>query len=310
MSDRRVRSVDGEIALVWAARETGVLDALLESARTPAEVAATADVTDRAARILTEALADRGFFESVDGSYEPTNRALGFLTRRDLRSVGSLSKRVDLFDANRDLPDIAAGVPLAPPEYDTVHRLRGAWAASEARVRAVVTAAVRAVPGADRVVDVGGAPGRHAQEFLARGLETIVCDRPTALDRCRPLLAPTGVDAHACVYDDPDAKLPAGDVVFLAEVIHRLGLDTLETVCSTAADTVTVGPGGTVVVVDHVRGRTPKAATVGVEALATTPAGDTPTEAQYRGALTGAGFDRVAVEDVPGAGLAVVVGRL
>ena len=62
-----------ERLLLWAAREAGVLDALLTEAGSSKEVADATGITERAAEITIEALAEYGYFERVGGSYEPTN---------------------------------------------------------------------------------------------------------------------------------------------------------------------------------------------------------------------------------------------
>ena len=93
-----------ELLLLRAARETGVLDALVSAADTPTEVADQAGVTERAAAATVGALVDLGFLEWVGGGVEPTNRMLGFVTKTDVRSIGSLPRELDVADALVDLP--------------------------------------------------------------------------------------------------------------------------------------------------------------------------------------------------------------
>lgn len=320
-------AVDDETVLLWVARETGVLEALLESAETPEEVAAEAGVTDRAARILTRALADRGYFRAVDGVYEPTNRALGFLTRRDVRSIGTRPHRADLLGRYRDLPGGIAtdpgtrsdrgdgdergdrrGPPTPTPDHWTIHRLGAVAATDDATVRALVTAAVREHPDADRVVDVGGAPGVYAVEFARRGFDPVLVDRPDAVGPTRPFLAREPVEVRAAEYDADGAALPTADLAFLPDVTRRLGPDANRRLCSNVAGALS--PGGVAVVVDHLRDRSPRAAAVALESLATTADGDVYPAERYREWLTDAGFVEVEVREVPGTDRTAVVGRI
>ncbi|MEF8773649.1 MAG: hypothetical protein V5A37_02890, partial [Halobacteriales archaeon] len=173
--------------LLWAARETGALDALAREADTPAEVAAAADVDERAADLLVAALDRAGFLERVDGAHEPTNRLLGFLAAADLRSVGRLPDALDAVSALAALPETMATGD--PPESGDCHRRLGARAATdEATVRAVATAAVRQAPDADRVLDVRGAPGHYARAMAHLGRDVTLADRQPAIARSRPLL--------------------------------------------------------------------------------------------------------------------------
>jgi hypothetical protein len=308
-----------EAALLWVARETGVLEALLSTADTPAEAAASAGVPERAGRILGNALADRGFFAVVDGVYEPTDRALGFLARTDPRSVGSLPYRADLLercaalpaglaggsDAGGDAPAEPAAPPTPEPEHWTADRLGAVAATDAAVVRALVTAAVREAPGADRVVDVGGAPGTYAREFADRGFEAALCAQPEAAARSRSFLAAT--DVAVVERAIPPDSLPDCDLAFVPDLTRRLGPDGNRRLFGALADAL--APDGTVVAVDHLRGHTDGAAGAALEALATTAAGEVYGPDRYREWLPAAGF-APAIRSVPGVDRAAVVGRL
>ncbi len=295
--------------LLWVARETGALEALLSTAGTPAEVAAETGLSERAARILTLALADRGVLERVGDAYEPADRSLGFLARADVRSIGRLPHEVDLLAALAALPDrLDAGDPPLEPEHATINRLGATVATDESTVRAAVTAAVREHPGADRVLDVGGAPGVYAAEFVARGFDVTLCDRPERVGPSRPFLATDPVDAVEIDYDDPGADLPAADLAFVPGASHRLPPEGNRALLANLRSVLDAG--GTAVLVDHVRGRSPQAATVAVEALATTAGGDTYTEERYREWLLEAGFQALEIRAVPGTDRQAIVGTV
>ncbi|WP_284012162.1 SAM-dependent methyltransferase [Halobaculum litoreum] len=182
-TDERTGLDAEELLLVWAARRTGVLEALLTTAGTPAQVAETTDVAEPLARRLVEALADLGFFEAVGDEYEPTNRALGLLAKRDVRSIGATPHALDELDELVGLPEtLETGVPPERRSDWEANALGAHYATDPAVVRACVTAAVRARPDADAVVDLCGASGVYAREFAARGLDATLVESPSAID--------------------------------------------------------------------------------------------------------------------------------
>jgi SAM-dependent methyltransferase len=307
MSTRPTTEFDATTVLLWVARRTGALAALVTSADTPADVAAETDLTDRAARVLVAGLADAGFLERMGDTYEPTNRALGFLTRRDLRSIGRRPHDLDLLDLYRDLPAAleSGGSPERPAGW-TRHRLGAALATDEATVRAIVTAAVREVPASARVLDVAGAPGHLAREFAARGHEVTVLDDAPAVEACRDLLASAPVDLVA--GDPVDARPGEFDLVFAAGVTRRLSPDENREFVANARDAL--ADDGRLVLVDALRGESSLAPAAALEALATSERGEAYDAPSIRDWLDEAGFERIDVRTIPGTDLQAVVGRL
>jgi hypothetical protein len=296
------------VAALHTARETGVLDALLTDADTPTDVAAQTEVDERTASVLVDVLADRGFFDAVGDAYEPTNRALGLLTKTDLRSIGRTPHELDLFECYTTLPAVAtetdAATAARPDDYDRNH-LGALQATPDATVSAAVSAAIRATPHADRVLDLGGAPGAHATEFAARGTHVTLRDTPDRIDAARPLLAARDVtlDPGPLTSDLPNAGL-----VFAVDLTPRLDDPALADAFTAAhdalagADTPTdESPDDrTLVLLEHIRGRSPRTPTHRLDALATGHPGDHRTEHTLRETLHEAGFDPVDVNAVPG----------
>ncbi|WP_435344343.1 methyltransferase domain-containing protein [Haloarchaeobius sp. HRN-SO-5] len=310
--------------LLWAARETGVLDALLSDADTPAEVADRTDVTERAARLTVEALADEGFFTPVDGTYEPTNRALGFLAASDLRSVGSIPADLDDLDALQALPatmtgadppaggaasDAELAAETAPDEW-VRNRLGRVEATDEATVRASVTVAQHAAPDADRVVDLGGAPGPYAREFARRGYDVTLLDGRPRLDASTSLLERESVTTVAwdpSTVDEADSLPVDGvDCAFVPMRTSEFSRATNRRLVAAAADALV--PGGWLVVVDHLRGRSPAATPTTVARLAL-GAGEAYHPSTYREWFEAAGLQAVQVRDVPGTNRQTVLGK-
>jgi len=295
-----------EALLLRAARETGLLDAVTTDAGTPEEVAEATGVTERAARIVLDAMAELGYLQQVGGEYEPTNRALGFLATADVRSIGHAPLTVDSVEFWLQLPEtMRTGDP--PDRHDdwTDHYVGGMAARDEADVRAVVTAAVHRNPDAERVLDVGGGPGLTSREFARRGLDVTLLDRPEVIDVDRDLLEREPVEL---VAGDATEDLPGGfDLLFCSRVAHALGPEGTRQFVSNAYDAL--NPGGALVLTDFVRGRAEDAALFGAHVFAMNGQGETYTEAQFTDWLGDAGFEDVEIRGVPGVSDQIIAGR-
>ena len=297
-----------EALLLRAARESGVLDAVTTSAGTPEAVAAETGITERAARIVVEALAELGFLEVVGNEYEPTNRALGFLTTTDVRSIGSLPHELDSLEAWIDLPEtMRTGEP--PERHDdwTTHFVGAMATIDEATVRACVTEAVHHNPDAERVLDVGGGPGRFATEFARRGFDVTLFDRPEVVEVARPSLSHQPVELRAGDFlaDDFPDELPGEfDLVFCSRVAHGLGPDENRRLLANVHDAL--APGGTVVVVDYLREQSERAPMFAAHMLAATERGDVYGENEFAEWFADAGFEPPRVGAIPGTDLQAV----
>lgn len=302
-----------EALLLRAARETGVLDAVTTEAETAPAVAEAAGVTERSARIALDAMVELGYLEVVgrddegEPRYEITNRALGFVAKRDVRSIGPVPHTLDCVERWIRLPEtMESGEVPDLPLADWTTNFAGAMASvDDAAVRAGVTAAVHRTPDAERVLDVGGGPGRFAKEFVRRGFDVTLLDRPKVVDIDRRFLEHEPIEL---VAGDATDDLPEGfDLVFCSRVAHGLGPDENRRLLANAYDAL--DPGGAVVLLDRVRGRADDAALFGAHMLAQTERGDTYTEAQFTEWLREAGFEGVEVRDVPGIDQQVIAGR-
>lgn len=294
------------LALLWAARETGLLETLLTESATPREAAASAGVTERAATVTVATLVDEGYLAAVDGGYEPTNRSLGLLTTTDVRSIGETPRAIDVFDALTDLPETmrTGSLPGRGDDWDR-HELGAAAATDESTVDALVTAALEPGTSPADVLVLGGAPGHLAREFDARGCDVTLVDGSDAVAATRPLLGETAVE---CVTA-PATELPPErfDLVVAADYTHRLSVAENRHLVDAARDLLT--PGGHLVLFDRLRGRSPGATGLDVEALATTAGGRAYGADSYRSWLAAADFEAPTVRDVPGTDRQSVVAR-
>lgn len=312
------------LALLWAARETGLLDALLTETGDASEAADIAGVTDRAARIIVDALVHLGFFQRTDDAVEPTNRALGLLATRDIRSIGRVPAELDQFGALASLPSAMRAdeqedqhldddellnrsqSDRSQPETEqrTRHRLGEAYAVDDATVRATVDGIHAANPGADRVLALADGPGRHACELAERGLAVTLLDGKEVIDAVGPLLDGSNVEpvTSSLMEGDPASY----DLVFLVDGMwssapeeNRFTLQAVERA---------LAPGGAFVVIEPLSGRSDATPTVAAKALAS-GSGEPYTEATIAGWCVAAGLDELETSDVPGTSYRAVVAK-
>ncbi|WP_232687160.1 class I SAM-dependent methyltransferase [Halobacterium zhouii] len=296
-----------ELLLFRAARETGILDALVSDADTPAEVADSAGVTERAARLTVDALCDMGFLERVDDGVEPTNRMLGFITKTDVRSIGSLPHELDQLDALLALPETMESGDPPLLNADWTRNWLGARAAEDdASVRAAVTAAVRVCPDADDVLVLADGPGQHAVEFARRGFDVTLLDDPEVVDAIDPLLEHERVSLVAADPLDGVGESGEFDLVVYPRVAREYGPEDNRQLLSSARDALRED--GMAVHLDAFRNGDPDAA-LAAEVLARTKAGDCYREETVGGWFSDTGFADVRAGDVPGTDLRFVAGR-
>jgi len=320
------------LALLWAARETGLLEVLLRETGSPSEAAAVAGVTERAARITIDALVDLDFLHRTGETVEPTNRALGLLATRDIRSIGHVPAALDQFAALVSLPEAMRAGESADTDDQPCgdrfgddqsrdgqsnedrqpdasgmtqqlrHRLGATCAVDDATVRASVDAIYAANPEAGRVLAITDGPGLHARELAERGPALTLLDEPAVVEGVEPLLAGSGVEllAGSLVEVEPADY----DLVFLVDGMwltapaeNRFLLRAVERA---------LAPDGAFVAVEPLRGRSRATPAVAAKALAA-GAGEPYTEAAIAGWCVAAGLDHVEASDVPGTPYQAVV---
>ena len=304
-----------ELLLLWSARRTGVLGALTTTAGTAEAVAAETGLDRETSARFVRTLAEYGYLRRVGDEYEPTNRALGFLATRDVRSVGATPRALDLVDSMvRVGPERDSDRDQHETETETHderngerlrHRLGAHAATSTAAVRAGVTAATHAAPDAGAVVDVRGASGVYAAEFARRGYDATLVESSDVLDVVGPTLAGRGVETVAA---DRITTVPVenAELATLVGVLQRHPPETnralLESVRGALASD------GAVVILEPLRDRSPAGRRVAVERLAV-GRGDAYTAEQVEEWLREVGFVDIENRDVPGTAVQAVVGR-
>lgn len=295
-----------ELALLWAARETGLLDTLLTEVGTASEAAAVTGVSEHAARTVVDSLVDLGFLHRVGEEVEPTNRALGFFATEDVRSIGQLPHAVDLFDRYRRLPEaMQAGLPPESPADWTRHELGARAAVDDSVVRATVDAIHAADPDASWALEICGGPGRYATELADRGVDVTLLDGHDVIETVEPMLdSVTGLELRSGSFLDlGDSNY---DVVFAVDVAWSLSREENAMLVRAAADALSGD--GTFVLVEPLRGHSKQSVETAVRALAT-GFGECYAEADVAGWCYEAGLDDLEVADIPGTPYQAVAAR-
>ncbi|MEF8771507.1 methyltransferase domain-containing protein [Halodesulfurarchaeum sp.] len=296
-----------EVFLLWACRETGVIQALLDGVTDAEAIVERTGITERAASTVLDALADLGYTQVTGETYEPTGRLRGFDPETRPLERGILPHRVDTFEDYMHLPEKMRGTYSSTFSDEEFRNYMGGMATvGESTVRSIVTAAEHAHPRPDRVLNVGGGPGRFAAEFGRRGAEVTLVDRESVLNFLEDHHREKGLDV---VVGDARDSLPTGfDLVFSARMTVSLTLAEIQEYFANAFDAL--DPGGTFVGAEWVRGRSEVADRFGLHMLAISDVGNTYTESEYRSALEEAGFVGVEVREVPDSRYQTIVGQV
>jgi len=194
------------------------------------------------------------------------------------------------------------GGPLEPRTSsrspDDVARFTAAMSAAPAeRIRRIVEICLARRPGASSMLDLGGGPGHIARAFAAEGLRCTLVDTSDIVTHVVDAYDLDEVEGLEVVAGDFNRDtLPAGpfDVVLLSNVIHIYDEATVRALFGKTVPVL--APGGILAVAEFLRGRSSRAAHLGLQMLLRSDAGDTYSEEQLRGWLVDAGLSDVRVD--------------
>jgi ubiquinone/menaquinone biosynthesis C-methylase UbiE len=283
--DRAQEPGDWRRALIYAAAvDAGVLAAV---PGTVADVSAAAGVPEQAARVVLEALEVWGIVSSSTGG-------------RFEQGPGwpSSDEHLGLLQQARFITGTATGLPMRlrgePPRADqrSSEDLDRWQAAMAARARTVAPAiadtCLTLVPGARRLLDLGGGHGEYGMEFARRGVSVVLQDRPAmlAFPQRREVWAAAGIDLFPGDFFETLPEEPF-DIVFCAGVTHTF--DGAHNRSLYRRLRPLVAPDGALVIVSFLRG-TERARLFAVQMLVVGNSGDTHSEGDYREWLAEAGF--------------------
>ncbi len=320
---RFMEAVNGfqKTAVVRAAIEYNLFTAVGEGHDTPAALAAHLGVAEKGARVLADALVILHLLTKTDGRYALTAESAFFLDRRSPRYLGDsirfqLSEPITaayarFTEAVRIGGTAGGGDGAIEPEHPMWVEFARAMAPL---MFTAIQKVVEVAAPAGRVLDVAAGHGKYGIGLLEAGAarEAVALDWPNVLELAR-------ANAHAAGVEDRWRALPGDalttalgsdyDTVLLPNFLHHFDGDTCRAFLTRIRHALR--PEGRVVIVEYLPDEdrvSPSApAWFAVQMLATTPAGDAYTLAEYTEMLTTAGFTEPTVHRVPGAARHVLV---
>jgi SAM-dependent methyltransferase len=306
MAEESIYNRHLDVFLLWASRETGILEELLDGPVTAEAVAEGAGVTDRAATVSLAALAEMGYAEESADGYEATDALDGFRPETDVLDRGILPHRIDSLDHYMDLPELMETGESPEHTEAGLRRYMAAMATiDDTTVRNIVTTAEHAHPRPNRVLDVGGGPGKITDEFARRGADVTTLDIPPVVELLDDHHAEAGRDV---VAGDARESLPEGfDLVVSARMILSFSPEELDAYFENAFDAL--DPGGTFMCTERVWDRSEIATRFAVHMLTVSPTGHMYTAAEYEEALEAAGFVDTDIREVPDTPFQGIIGH-
>jgi SAM-dependent methyltransferase len=301
-----LRDLADATVLVAAASEAGMFQALGSGPASAKELAEKLDFDERATRIVLHALEATGLLERVEGRFAPTPRcarelcdpaADGFLGRGLPHWLHALRARTRIGEVlRRGGPLRRRDVPRSPKH---VARFTAAMAAAPSeRLERIVSLCLERRPDASSILDLGGGSGNLTRAFVARGLSGTLFDTPDIVAHVVEAYGLDDVQGLDVVAGDfTRDELPEGpfDLVVLSNVIHIYPPAVVQDLFEKAADVM--APGSVLAVVESLRGRSPRAADVGLHMLLKSDAGDAYSGEQIE-TWTRASFEDCRVVDV------------
>ena len=306
------------LLVLAGALQSGLVDALASGEALSAQHIAMVAGTDvRASRIVLDALVAEGVAQRVLEAEDGSFYALTDLGKAHLVDVGPDLERAGLLHrANRvrGLLDLAEVIRSGKPtkrdaDRGNVRCMVAAMGERDADLVAEIVEVCTSLAGeAKTMLDVGGAVGHVARQFMRHGLKATLMDKEEVLPVAKEFL---GIDASSMelVAGDYTVALPAGpfDLVYFGNVFHIYGASTNAKVAKEAIKILS--PGGLIAIQDYVWGRSEGAEMFAVNMLQSTTEGGVWTEAQYRDWLDGAGFVNIDVLDLKNSGAQLVIGQ-
>jgi SAM-dependent methyltransferase len=176
---------------------------------------------------------------------------------------------------------------------EDLERFMAAMANRPAEWVAAIADAVRmAAPSARTLLDAGGGPGILSRALVERGFRVTLMDRPEVIEFVADRYGLAEAEGIRLLSGDFHSELPTGgfDVALFSNVSHIFGAEKNRELVDRAARALS--PGGTLAIVDFVRGESEFAALFALTMLMVTEEGGTWDRADYESWLRAAGLER------------------
>ncbi len=310
-----------ESRILLTAHELGLFSALGTGTHTSAGIAALIGTEPRATDRLMNALCAMGLLEKEDGRFTNSEAAAQCLVRESPGYLGGLMHTVHLWDTWSTLTEAVrrgTAIPRGGVNDRGDQWLSAFIAAMHDRASRQASAVAAQVDLSDvaSVLDVGGGSGAYAMAFVRAkpGLRATVFDLPNVLPLTRSYIMREGlsdrVDTAAGDYLN-DSLGKDFDLVFLSAIVHSNSPSENAELIKNCARALRKG--GSVVVLDFImddeRVTPSHGAFFALNMLVGTESGDTYTEGEVAGWMTGAGLSGISRQGTP-FGTSQIIGRL
>jgi len=288
------------------ALELGLIDELAERPTGTGTLASRLGLEPRGVEALLGALHALGAVQRQDGSWRLTGQARARFVDRDTPDFEADSLRHWMRSIRRWATELDTTVRTGGPPpgrrtpadgAKTGRDLENFMAAmanrAPARTAAVADAVRRAAPAAVSLLDVGGGPGVLARALVERGFQVTLLDRTEVIELVAERYGLSRARGIQLVAGDVFEGFPAGtfDVVLLSNLSHIYGPERNRDLLARASEAL--APGGSLAIVDFVRGVSEFAPLFALTMLLSTDEGGTWTLEQYGSWLRGAGLERI-----------------
>ena len=287
--------------VLMAALQVGLIEALLDEPRPPAQVARELALDERAALRVTAVLVDAGYLEKRGNEVVVAPEMRALLDPADDAFVGDRLRHLhDLLGRWLQLPEVLRGGGPAHSERtpESLQAFIGSMRlGARQRARPLAGRLATLFPKTRTVLDVGGGPATQALAFQEQGWQVTVLDFPEVIDLMADELDRAGI---ATIKGDATQAISARnfDLVFCGNLFHSMSPAECAQVVASAAGAL--ASGGAVAILDFLRGSGLPSSLFAVNMLVATSAGDVYGEQDYRGWCAAAGLRDFAVHELAG----------
>lgn len=295
-------------AILLTALHEGLFEALGDAARSPEDLAAELGHDLRAVDLILHALAAAGVLScDAEGRFALPPEHAAVLLRNGAETQASIfAHHFDLMRRWVRMDQVLkTGEPVPREPSARKHRnyicgMRDVSKRSSRDVSAGVD-----LSGVRRLLDVGGGPATASLTFAAAypGLECVVFDLPETVAIAREVIAASGLGDRVTAIEGDyfvDDFGAGFDVVYVSNIIHSLGADTIALICRKAH--AALDPGGRLMLkdffLDDDRCAPAHSARFAVNMLVATREGRSYTRTETMETMRAAGFSGFEVVDV------------
>lgn len=282
-----------EAIFVGQAHKLGVFRQLGNKPDTASALARRMQFDTRATWILLEALVEMGYLQKDNDIYSPTQYCIDHLVNEESDDYDGdfLKFLLYLMHPWQTLPYVLkTGTPdeSSFKELSMQDFIKGMDSPWKKKITPEVVSLCLAYCTASSCIDIGGAPGTIAREFVKRGVKTIIFDLPQSLAITQDALK--DIPDIEIIAGDATVALPHGkvDIAFLGNLCHGQSPQDNQKIISMCYDIV--NPEGIIAIFDNLRDESYLGATLALHMLTQSKHGNIYAREEYFAWLHNAGF--------------------